>query len=174
MVPTSTRLLGDDSETPPGPVIPAQGREEAEALDAYSRVVVRVAETLGRRSSTSGAGHGRGGGSGSGFLFTPDGFLLTNHHVVRGMDRVRVRTHDGREFAGRLVGADPWTDLAVVQAEASGLPHAALGDSSEAARRPARRRDRQPVRVRLDGHGRGRQRPGPDACGASPATSSTT
>jgi len=103
--------------------------EEAEALDAYSRVVVRVSESL--RPAVVNLRGGRNEGSGSGILFTPDGFLLTNHHVVRGMSRIRVRTHDGRDLAGKLVGADPWTDLAVVQAEANGLPHATLGDSAK-------------------------------------------
>jgi S1-C subfamily serine protease len=55
---------------------------------------------------------------------------LTNHHVVGGSDRVRLRLGDGRELGGRVVGADPWTDLAVVQAESAELPHAALGDSA--------------------------------------------
>jgi S1-C subfamily serine protease len=64
-------------------------------------------------------------------LFTPDGFLLTNHHVVRGQREVRIRLSDGRNLTGRVVGADPWTDLAIVQAHASALPHAALGDSSK-------------------------------------------
>jgi S1-C subfamily serine protease len=63
-------------------------------------------------------------------LFAPDGFLLTNHHVVQGNNAVRVRLTDGREYDGQVVGADPWTDLAVVQANASNLPTAALGDSA--------------------------------------------
>jgi S1-C subfamily serine protease len=109
--------------TPPDP-------EELEALDAYSRVVVRVADALRPAVVNLRAGRGRGEGSGSGILFTPDGFLLTNHHVVRGNARLRVRLSDGRELTGRVVGADPWTDLAVVQADESGLPHAPLGDSS--------------------------------------------
>src|SRR5437588_560408 len=72
----------------------------------------------------------RRSGSGSGVLFAPDGFLLTNHHVVRGQARVRVRLSDGQELAGRVIGNDPWTDLAVVQADAAKLPYAAFGDSA--------------------------------------------
>jgi S1-C subfamily serine protease len=107
---------------------------EHEALDAYSRVIVTVAETLGpavvNLRGVAGDGGRRAAGSGSGFLFTPDGFLLTNHHVVRGASRVRVRLSDGREVSGRVIGADPWTDVAVVSADASGLPHAQLGESA--------------------------------------------
>ena len=135
MHPFLSPLTDDVSE--PSPSVPEQRAPEAnerEALDAYSRVIVTVAEKLGpavvnlRAVATEG---GRGpSGSGSGFLITPDGFLLTNHHVVRGSSRMRVRLNDGREVGGRVVGADPWTDVAVVQAEASGLPHAELGESA--------------------------------------------
>ncbi len=116
---------GPDHEPTPSDPIPP---EELEALDAYSRSVVRVAEAL--RPAVVNLRAGRQG-SGSGILFTPDGFLLTNAHVVRNHERVRVRLSDGRDLAGRLVGADPWTDLAVVQAEESALPHAELGDSTK-------------------------------------------
>jgi S1-C subfamily serine protease len=109
---------------------PEPDPRELEALDAYSNVVVRVAEILRPAVVNLRAGRGRREGSGSGILFTPDGFLLTNHHVVQGQQRVRVRLGDGRELGGRVVGNDPWTDLAVVQAEESNLPHATLGDSA--------------------------------------------
>ena len=99
---------------------------DAEALDAFSRVVVDVSESL--RPAVVNLRVGRGGGSG--VLFAPDGFLLTNHHVVRGSDGVRVRLADGTELPGRVVGTDPWTDLAVVRADGSGLPTAPLGDSA--------------------------------------------
>ena len=113
---------------PPGlPPLPS----EAEALDAFSNVVVTVAEALRPAVVNLRAGSGRRAGSGSGILFTPDGFLLTNHHVIRGHANVQVRLTDGREFPGRVVGADPWTDLAVVQADASGLPMATFGDSHQ-------------------------------------------
>jgi S1-C subfamily serine protease len=113
-----------------GPPPPDPYPEEREALDAYSRVVVQVADALRPAVVNLRSGRGRGEGAGSGVLFTPDGFLLTNHHVIQGSRSVRVRLNDGRELAGRVVGADPWTDLAVVQTEAAGLPHAALGDSA--------------------------------------------
>ncbi len=103
---------------------------EREALDAYSNVVVRVAEELRPAVVNLRAGQGRRQGSGSGILFTPDGFLLTNHHVVQGSERVRVRLGDGRELGGRVVGNDPWTDLAVVQADGDALPHGRFGDSN--------------------------------------------
>jgi S1-C subfamily serine protease len=112
-------------DTPPPEPDPA----EIEALDAYSRVVVQVAERL--RPAVVNLRRARGQGSGSGVMFTPDGLLLTNHHVVRGGERVTVRLADGRQIGGRVVGADPWSDLAVVSAEAERLPHAPLGDSSK-------------------------------------------
>jgi S1-C subfamily serine protease len=134
MEPSLLRVVDGDPETPPSaPDRSNIGPTEREALDAYSRVIVTVAESLGRAvvnlRPASGEGGHRSGGSGSGFLFTPDGFLLTNHHVVGRSNRLRIRLHDGREVSGRVVGADPWTDVAVVQADASGLSHAALGVS---------------------------------------------
>jgi len=116
---------GSDETSPPQPPDPLPS--EAEALDAFSTVVVRVAEKLRPAVVNLRGPRGRGEGSGSGFLFTPDGFLLTNHHVVRGHERVRIRLQDGGELEGRVVGADPWTDLAVVQASASGLAYAGFG-----------------------------------------------
>jgi len=101
-----------------------------EALDAFSTVVTRVAEVLRPAVVNLRVGGGRRGGSGSGVLFAPDGFLLTNHHVIGDSDEVRVRLNDGSELAGEVVGRDPWTDLAVVQADARSLPFANLGDSS--------------------------------------------
>jgi S1-C subfamily serine protease len=133
MGPLRIELIGDDSTPDVGPSQPndAQARgEEAEALDAFSRVVIRVAEALMPAVVNIRAPQNQRGGSGSGVLFTPDGFLLTNHHVIQGRSEVRVRTSDGRDLPGRVVGADPWTDLAIVQADASGLPYATLGDSS--------------------------------------------
>jgi S1-C subfamily serine protease len=118
---------GFESDVPAQPPDPPPNDDEA--LDAFSRVVIRVSETL--RPAVVNLRGMRGRGEGSGVLFTPDGFLLTNHHVIHGQKRVRVRLNDGRELGGRVVGADPWTDLAVVQAEDSGMPHAHLGDSSQ-------------------------------------------
>src|SRR5262249_23558296 len=117
---------GFESFDPPPPSDPPPS--EAEALDAFSRVVIRVADEL--RPAVVNLRGSRGRGAGSGIMFTPDGFLLTNHHVVDGQRRVRVRLNDGRELSGCVVGADPWTDLAVVQAEGDTLPYARFGDSA--------------------------------------------
>lgn len=119
---------GDDSTPSPQP---QPQPSDGEALDAFSRVVVTVAEQLRPAVVNLRVGKGPRGGTGSGVIFTPDGFLLTNHHVVEGGQNVRVRLSDGTEMHGRVVGNDPWTDLAVVQAEGNTFPFAKLGDSAK-------------------------------------------
>lgn len=75
-------------------------------------------------------GH-RGGGQGSGVIVSADGYILTNNHVVDGAREVTVTLPDKREFAGKIVGTDPKTDLAVVKIEGQGLPTVAWGDASK-------------------------------------------
>ncbi|WP_037412067.1 S1C family serine protease [Candidatus Solirubrobacter pratensis] len=101
---------------------------EAEALDAYSQVVTTVAERLG--PSVANLRMRRGGG-GSGVVITPDGFLLSNAHVVQGArGRLRATFTDGRDVAVSVIGADPLSDLAVLRAEGSGFTAAELGDAA--------------------------------------------
>jgi serine protease Do len=68
-------------------------------------------------------------GSGSGFIVSQDGYILTNNHVVQGADRVTVRLLDNREFTAKTVGTDPWTDVAVIKIQTTGLPTVHLGDA---------------------------------------------
>jgi S1-C subfamily serine protease len=105
---------------------------EAEALDAYSRVVTGVAERLGPSvANLKMRRRGRLAGAGSGVVITPDGFLLTCAHVVAGeRSRVRASFTDGSDVEVRVVGADPLSDLALLRADAARLPAAELGDAA--------------------------------------------
>jgi len=105
---------------------------DAPLFDAYSRAVMAAVEAVApsvvnievRRAAR---GRRSGGGSGSGFVFTPDGFALTNSHVVHGAAAVEVRLRDGRTSSAQVIGDDPDTDLAVIRFEAGAVPPVRFG-----------------------------------------------
>ena len=117
--------------------------DDAPLLDAYSTAVVGTVErvspavvkieatrsTRGRRGSRPAREDRQAHGSGSGFVFTPDGLILTNSHVVEGAERLDVVFPEGRSVRGDLVGDDPDTDLAVLRVDASRLPTVRFADS---------------------------------------------
>src|SRR5438270_3820646 len=94
-------------------------------LDAYSQAVVRVVE----RVTPSVVNVRRGQSGGSGVIVTPDGYALTNAHVVDGAQAVEVTLGSGKEARAQVVGSDPATDLAVIRIAESGLQAAELADS---------------------------------------------
>jgi S1-C subfamily serine protease len=114
----------------------AEAESDEELLDAYSRAVIGVVERTGPavvRIHMKMRGHSpyqTGEGAGSGVIIAPDGFVLTNNHVVEQASEVEVGLTDGSTFPAQPVGADPLTDLAVVRIGANGLPTAELGDSA--------------------------------------------
>jgi S1-C subfamily serine protease len=106
--------------------------DEDEALDAYSRVVTYVAESISPSiANLRVSRRGRIAGGGSGVMITDDGFLLTSAHVVEATGaRVRASFTDGRELTLRTVGADALSDLALLRADDAGPPAAPLGDAA--------------------------------------------
>ena len=105
--------------------------DDADALDAYSRVVTFVAESVAPSVANLRVARGRGAGGGSGVMITPDGFLLTSAHVVEAAGgRVAASFTDGRELGLRVIGADPLSDLAVLRADEPAPPPAPLGDAA--------------------------------------------
>jgi S1-C subfamily serine protease len=104
--------------------------DDRNLLDAYSQAVVRVVETVDR--ATIGVMPPRNqqqGGQGSGFVITPDGYALTNSHVVGGRTKLTATTHEGDRLDCEVVGDDPATDLALIRLAARDLPLCMLGDS---------------------------------------------
>lgn len=98
-------------------------------LDSYSRSVSSVVEHARAAVVHIEARTSEDGGSGSGFFISPDGYLLTNSHVVHGARALSLALADGRRLAADLVGDDPHTDLAVLRAQASDISHLSLADS---------------------------------------------
>ena len=107
---------------------------DGELLDAYSEAVAGAAEKVSPsvvnieifKSESA----DRPAGAGSGFVFTPDGFILTNSHVVAQASHLTVTLLDGRRIDGHVIGSDPHNDLAVVRIDAAGLVPVTLGDST--------------------------------------------
>jgi S1-C subfamily serine protease len=115
---------------------PTSVPSEAEALDAYSRVVTDVASRVAPvvanlRVMRRVRGGQRAAGSGSAVVITPDGFLLTSAHVVARADGARASLVDGREVEAEIIGSDPLSDLAVLRAHGGDLQPAELGDAAE-------------------------------------------
>ena len=134
--------ISDPSASPLQPSSASLG-DDSLLLDAYSRAVVTAAEKLSpsvakidivqtARARNGDSQERRGGGSG--FVFTPDGLVLTNSHVVHGASRIAVTLADGHQFAAHVLGDDPATDLAVIRLDlpndhSAALVAAPLGDS---------------------------------------------
>ncbi len=136
---SSEGVKGGEAQT-----LEAARPSDDDLLDAYSRAVISAAErvspsvvNLDVRTNPRGNRSTRYGqpeelrGTGSGFIFTPDGFILTNSHVVHHANKISVTLPDGRRFEGDLVGEDPDTDLAVVRINGANFSATPLGDSEK-------------------------------------------
>jgi len=111
-------------------------RDDSRLLDAYSQAVISVTDKVSpsvvnikvKKKIRSRFGSGAGG---SGFMISPEGFIVTNNHVVEDSDHMEIELQDGRNFTADLVGLDPYTDLAVLKIYTENLPYIAFPEQAE-------------------------------------------
>lgn len=130
------RVLNEESTDLNGAIAASSAdvqHSDVELLDSYSKTVIaaldRVSPAVVYIEVTKDGRRGAETGGGSGFIFTPDGYIFTNSHVVNGAKEIKVSLTDGRTVSGRLIGEDEDTDLAVVQIWAPNVEPVKLGDS---------------------------------------------
>src|SRR4051812_41457690 len=131
-------LISTDTVVEPSPAGAVAVVDDSDLLDAYSRAVTKVVRDVSPSvvniEVTHAGQQGRKArGSGSGFVITPDGFIVTNSHVVHGAIEIQIQMSDGARYSARIIGDDPETDLAVIHTDAPNLVPVSFGDSAALA-----------------------------------------